>query len=98
MPPAAAKFSLDGDLFFMISLREIIKNKSPSKYYLAQSAMKRLFTQPQIVICGCHIGIYSTLCQIISHTKSYFAAEGGDLLMKQHISKYHLGCEAEKVI
>jgi len=47
LPPAAAEFSLDGDLFFMISLREIMKNKSPSKYYLAQSAEKRLLAQPQ---------------------------------------------------
>jgi len=47
LPPSAAEFSLDGDLFFMISLREIMKNKSPSKYYLARSAKKNLFTQPQ---------------------------------------------------
>ena len=46
--PSAAEFSLDGDLFFMISRSEIMKNKSPSKYYLVQSAKKSLFTQPQI--------------------------------------------------
>ena len=50
MPPSAAEFSLDGDLFFMISLREIMKNKSPSKDYLARSAKKNLFTQPQNTI------------------------------------------------
>ena len=46
LPPTAAKDSLDGDLFFVISLREITKNKSPSKCYLARSAEKILFTQP----------------------------------------------------
>ena len=46
LPPAAAEFSLDGDLFLMISRSEIIKNKSPSKYYLARRAKKRLFTKP----------------------------------------------------
>ena len=45
LPPSAAEFSLDGDLFFMISRSEIMKNKSPSKYYLARSAKKNLFTQ-----------------------------------------------------
>ena len=46
LPPSAAEFSLDGDLFFMISRSEIMKNKSPSKYYLAQSAKKNLYAQP----------------------------------------------------
>ena len=46
LPPAPAEFSLDGDLFFMISRSEIMKNKSPSKYYLVRSAKKNLFTQP----------------------------------------------------
>jgi len=46
LPPSAAEFSLDGDLFFMISRSEIMKNKSTSKYYLARSAEKNLFTQP----------------------------------------------------
>ena len=46
LPLTAAEFSLDGDLFFMISRSEIIKNKSPSKYYLARSAKKNLFSQP----------------------------------------------------
>ena len=45
LPPSAAEFSLDGDLFFMISLREIMKNKSPSKYYLAISTKNNLFTK-----------------------------------------------------
>ena len=47
LPPTAAEFSLDGDLFFMISRSEIMKNKSPSKYYLTRSANKNLFTQSQ---------------------------------------------------
>ena len=46
LPPSAAEYSLDRDLFFMISLREITKNKSLSKYYLARSAKKILFIQP----------------------------------------------------
>jgi len=46
LPPAAAKFSLDGDIFFLISQSEIRKKMSPSKFNLARSAEKRLFTQP----------------------------------------------------
>jgi len=46
LPPAAAEFSLDGDLFFMISLSEIMKNKSPSKENSAAEGGKNLFTQP----------------------------------------------------
>jgi hypothetical protein len=46
-PPAAAKYFLDGDIFFLILLRKIRKKMSPSKYNLARSAKKNLFTQPQ---------------------------------------------------
>jgi hypothetical protein len=46
LPPAAAKFSLDGDIFFLISQSEIRKKMSPSKFNLARSAEKILFTQP----------------------------------------------------
>ena len=35
-----AKEYLDGDLFFMISLREIMKNKSPSKENFAAAGGK----------------------------------------------------------
>ena len=45
-PPAAAKHSLDGDIFFMILRSKIIKKMSPSKDNLARSDKKRLFTQP----------------------------------------------------
>jgi hypothetical protein len=45
-PPAAAKYSLDRDIFFLILLRKIRKKMSLSKYNLARSAVKRLFTQP----------------------------------------------------
>jgi hypothetical protein len=38
LPPAAAKDSLDGDIIFLISLREIRKTMSPSKYNLAHRA------------------------------------------------------------
>jgi hypothetical protein len=46
LPPSAAKYSLDGDIFFVILLRKIRKKMSLSEYNLARSAMKRLFTQP----------------------------------------------------
>ena len=40
LPPAAAKYSLDRDVFFLILLRKIRKKMSLSKYNLAKSAMK----------------------------------------------------------
>ena len=43
LPPTAAEFSLDGDIFFLISQSEIRKKMSPSKFYLARSAIKRTF-------------------------------------------------------
>jgi hypothetical protein len=46
LPPAAAEYSFETDVFFMILLRKIMKNTSVSNFNLAQSAMKRLFTQP----------------------------------------------------
>jgi len=46
-PPAAAKYSLDGDIFFLILRSKIRKKMSPSKFNLARSAKKNLFTQPQ---------------------------------------------------
>jgi hypothetical protein len=46
-PPAAAKYSLDGDILFLTLLRKIRKKMSPSKFNLARSAKKNnLFTQP----------------------------------------------------
>ena len=46
-PPAAAKHFLDGGIFFLI-LRSKIKKKIPaSKYNLARSTVKTLFTQLQ---------------------------------------------------
>ena len=45
-PPAAAKDSLYGDIFFLILLRKIKKKMSPYKDNLARSAEKILFTQP----------------------------------------------------
>jgi hypothetical protein len=52
-PPAAAKCSLDGDIFFLILRSKIRKKMSPSKFNLARSAKKNLFTQPQDFIGGC---------------------------------------------
>jgi hypothetical protein len=46
LPPAAAEYSFETDVFFMILLRKIMKNTSVSNLNLAQSAIKRLFTQP----------------------------------------------------
>ena len=46
----AAKYSLDGDIFFLILLCKIRKKMSPSKYNLARSAVKNLFTQPHIIL------------------------------------------------
>ena len=46
LPPAAAKYSLDRDIFFLILLRKIRKKMSPSKFNLVRSANKNLFTQP----------------------------------------------------
>jgi hypothetical protein len=47
LPPSAAKFYFETDLFFMILLRKIMKNKSVSNFNLVRSAVKILFTQPQ---------------------------------------------------
>ena len=33
LPPAAAEYALDGDIFFLISQSEIRKKMSPSKEY-----------------------------------------------------------------
>jgi len=45
-PPSAAKYSLDGDIFFLILLRKIRKKMSPSKEYFAAEGGKRQFTLP----------------------------------------------------
>jgi hypothetical protein len=46
LPPSAAEFSFETDVFFMILLRKIMKNTSVSNFNLARSAEKILFTQP----------------------------------------------------
>jgi hypothetical protein len=45
-PPATAKYSLDVDIFFLILRSKIRKKMSTSKFNLARSAKKNLFTQP----------------------------------------------------
>jgi hypothetical protein len=47
LPPAAAEYSSERHVIFTISLREIVKMTCRSKHNSAQSAIKRLFTQPQ---------------------------------------------------
>jgi hypothetical protein len=47
LPPAAAEYYFEIDVFFMILLCKIMKNTSVSNFNLARSALKRLFTQPQ---------------------------------------------------
>jgi hypothetical protein len=42
----AAKYSLDGDIFFLILRSKIRKKMSPSKFNLVRSAVKNLFAQP----------------------------------------------------
>ena len=42
-----AKLYLDGDIFFMILLRKIMKKMSPSKESFAAAGGEMLFTQPQ---------------------------------------------------
>ena len=44
--PEAAKYSLDEDIFFFIFRSKIKKKMSPSKFNLARSGEKDLFTQP----------------------------------------------------
>jgi hypothetical protein len=46
LPPAAAEFSFETDVFFMILRSKIMKNTSVSNFNLARSAVKNLFTQP----------------------------------------------------
>jgi hypothetical protein len=46
LPPAAAKYYFETDVFFMILRSKIMKNTSVSNLNLARSAIKRLFTQP----------------------------------------------------
>jgi hypothetical protein len=47
LPPSAAEYAFETDVFFMILLRKIMKNTSVSNLNLAQSAVKKLFTQHQ---------------------------------------------------
>ena len=49
LPPAAAEYSFERHMIFMISLREIMKIMCLSKYNLARSAMKILLHNPQIL-------------------------------------------------
>jgi hypothetical protein len=46
-PPSAAKYSLDEDIFFLILRSKIRKKMSSSKFNLARSTKKNLFTQPR---------------------------------------------------
>jgi hypothetical protein len=46
LPPSAAEYYFETDVFFMILLRKIMKNTSVSNLNLARSAMKRRFNQP----------------------------------------------------
>ena len=46
LPPAAAEYCFERHIVFEISLREISKTMCLSKYNLARSAIKILFTQP----------------------------------------------------
>ena len=48
LPPPAAKHSFVRHVIFTISRSEIVKMTCLTKYNLARSAVKRLFTQPQI--------------------------------------------------
>jgi hypothetical protein len=75
LPPAAAKHSLDGDIFFLLLLRKSRKKMSPSKYNLAISAMKFLFTQPQNSFPGTSRQIIFGLCE------KCFAACGGEIFV-----------------
>jgi len=54
-----SKHNLDGDIFFLISLREIRKKMSPSKENFAAAGGKILFTQPLYIYpCTSHL-LYS---------------------------------------
>ena len=52
-PPAAAKYSLDGGIFFLIFRSKIRKKMPPSKFNLARSAKNRRFPQPLKIIFRC---------------------------------------------
>jgi hypothetical protein len=45
LPPSAAEYYFETDVFFMISRSKIMKNTSVSNLNFARSAMKRLFVQ-----------------------------------------------------
>ena len=46
LPPSAAEYSFETDVFFMILRSKIMKNTSVSNSNLARSAKKKLFAQP----------------------------------------------------
>jgi hypothetical protein len=48
LPPAAAEYSSERHVIFTISRSEIVKMTCRSKYNLARSALKNLFTQPRV--------------------------------------------------
>jgi hypothetical protein len=48
LPPSAAEFYIETTLDSLILLRKINESSVVSNYYLARSAVKNLFTQPQI--------------------------------------------------
>jgi hypothetical protein len=90
MPPQAAKtfcttpYSLDGDIFFMISLREISKIMSLSKDKSARSA-KLSFER--------HVIFTISLREIVKMTclsEEYSAAEGGKRLFAQPLILWRL--------
>jgi hypothetical protein len=82
-PPAAAEFSSEIRLIFTISLREIVKMRRISKYYLARSAMKNLFTQ-----------LLKRAYSAAAGGKRLFTHPG--LLMREPLSKTYLARGAEK--
>jgi hypothetical protein len=70
-PPAAAKYSFDVDIFFLILQSKIRKKMSTSKFFLARSAKKKLFTQPQTTVPGKTPGglfLYAAPVGYIAHT------------------------------
>ena len=72
LPPTAAEYSFERHMIFMISQSEIMKIMCLSKYNLARSAMKILFTQPLEKEYSAAVG-GKILCNLLRSTKNDLA-------------------------
>ena len=87
LPPTAAEYYFETDVFFMILLRKIMKNTSVSNLNLARSAMKSvsMALRAKLPLDGdiFFLILRSKIKKKMSPSKKSFAAAGGKRLFTQ---------------